>query len=291
MAVGFKIRQQRSLVYGVSKVTLPLILVTLVACQVRTDRDQCEDQTLFGLPSENTGLEEEQCTPRCAGCGDARYQWRQYSTEFIDWLNQPVLVNAPERLTSDPYLDSEAPSSSENDQVCVVSFEDDMQGYRLRTEITDNVENETGSFVTHRGPCGLCSSLEDLAVYIANPDLTGPVRACGARGFTDGREAQYDCLRTIGFSEPCADIWLYNILNTRQKCLAPCLEYLEEPHHLPDGSLNPCIQCDEDESGPVFKLVSGRTRRNSGLASALCRPCESIYPLRHEYTFKEATPR
>jgi len=36
-------------------------------------------------------------------------------------------------------------------------------------------------------------------------------------------------------------------------------------------------------SGPVFKAVAGRTRRNSGLASALCRPCESVYPLEHVY--------
>ena len=54
-------------------------------------------------------------------------------------------------------------------------------------------------------------------------------------------------------------------------------------YHTPDGALNPCIQCDEDESGPVFKAVAGRTRRNSGLASALCRPCESVASVTHQY--------
>ena len=61
------------------------------------------------------------------------------------------------------------------------------------------------------------------------------------------------------------------------------------PHHLADGSLNPCIQCDEDESGPIFKLVSGRTRRNSGLASGLCRPCETVFPLTHSYGFDSSS--
>ena len=58
-----------------------------------------------------------------------------------------------------------------------------------------------------------------------NPDLTGPVRACGAQGFTDGRRYSENVL-DIGFSEPCADIWLYNILNTRRECLASCLGIL-----------------------------------------------------------------
>ena len=70
-------------------------------------------------------------------------------------------------------------------------------------------------------------------------------------------------------------------------CLDVCLAELENPNHQEDGSLNPCIQCDEDESGPVFKAVSGRTRRNSGLPSALCRPCDSIYRVDHDYGFSD----
>jgi len=40
----------------------------------------------------------------------------------------------------------------------------------------------------------------------------------------------------------------------------------------------PCAQ-----SGPVFKAVAGRTRRNSGLPNALCRPCSEVRPLVHAY--------
>lgn len=51
------------------------------------------------------------------------------------------------------------------------------------------------------------------------------------------------------------------------------------PFVKPDGSLNSCLQCDEDESGPVFKYYSGRTRRNSGIESEIPRPSDSIYPM------------
>ena len=58
---------------------------------------------------------------------------------------------------------------------------------------------------------------------------------------------------------------------------------IDNPHHLPDGALNPCIQCDEELSGPTFKAVSGRTRRNSGLPSGLCRPCDTVSRVEHDY--------
>lgn len=64
---------------------------------------------------------------------------------------------------------------------------------------------------------------------------------------------------------------------------AICLANLDQPYNLEDGTLNPCIQCDEDESGPVFKAVAGRTRRNSGLPNAICRPCSEVRPLVHAY--------
>ena len=87
----------------------------------------------------------------------------------------------------------------------------------------------------------------------------------------------------LGFTEPCAQIWYFNTLHTRERCLAPCVAALDEPYHLPDGSLNECILCDEVQSGPVFKAVAGRTRRNSGVASALCRPCREVRPIVHRY--------
>ena len=262
---------------------LTVIAIHLSSCNSET-RCTSESPQLFGNPSENTGLSNEQCSPRCDDC-EGGFEAMPYSAEFSTWLEERVLLDEPSRLPMNPYDENSVDTEPASDVVCVVTLEPGEVTYSLASQPQTVALDPVREFITHRGRCGLCSSLSDLAVYISNPDLTAPVRACGARGFTDGEQAQFDCLLEIGFSEPCADIWLYNILNTRQKCLAVCLEYLEEPHHLQDGSLNPCIQCDEDESGPVFKRVAGRTRRNSGLASGLCRPCESVYRLHHDYGF------
>ena len=259
------------------------------ACQQSERTCHSESAKLFGQPSENTGLSEAQCSPRCDHCGDAEFAPPEYPVGFVDWLLGRTHQNPPERLGTDPYSSAYEPEVSGSGLLCIAIFETDGVQYRLETQPEDSWVPAESQFVTHRNRCGQCSSLQDLAVYIGNPDLTGPVRACGAQGFTDGEEAQRQCLLDIGFSEPCADIWLYNILNTRRECLASCLEYFDLPHHLADGSLNPCIQCDEDESGPIFKLVSGRTRRNSGLASGLCRPCETVFALTHSYGFDSSS--
>ena len=106
------------------------------------------------------------------------------------------------------------------------------------------------------------------------------MRACGLEFFSDV-EGNQQCLEEMGFTSACAEIWTYNTVNTRNECLDVCLTALSEAYHKEDGSLNDCIQCDEDISGPVFKAVAGRTRRNSGLATALCRPCETVWRIEH----------
>jgi hypothetical protein len=85
------------------------------------------------------------------------------------------------------------------------------------------------------------------------------------------------------FTDACAQIWYYNTVNTRTLCLSVCASLLSAPYHLPAGEINACLQCDEDNSGPIFKAIAGRTRRNSGLPSGICRPCESVFPVSHVY--------
>lgn len=137
--------------------------------------------------------------------------------------------------------------------------------------------------LTHFGPCGLCSSLQDLSVYVANVDLTTPVRACGFMAVNESEEASLECIRELGFTDPCAQIWFYNTRKTREACFGECLVGLFESYHRQDGSLNDCLRCDEEMSGPIFKAVAGRTRRNSGLATAICRPCGTVRAVEHAY--------
>lgn len=155
--------------------------------------------------------------------------------------------------------------------------------YRLATYASAAEARDGGAIVTHFGRCGLCSSLRDLAIYMRYPDLTEPVRACGLRGVFGTPEESLACIEALGFSPPCAQIWWFNVLATRARCAEPCFAQLDQPYHLPSGALNACLQCDEAQSGPTFKAIAGRTRRNTGLANALCRPCSEVRPLDHDY--------
>jgi hypothetical protein len=236
---------------------------------------------LFGLPNEKTGLTAEQCAPRCA-CEGADFEATTYTADDIASLRAWTLLEPPSRLSADPY--ASPPADVDDDAVCAVVREPGVErAYRLRDFPSERAARDAGAVPTHYGVCGLCSGLADLAVYLERPDLTDPVRACGLAFPSGPAEEHIACLRELGFTEPCAQIWFYNTVHTRQACLAPCLRTLDDPYHLPDGGLNECILCDEVQSGPVFKAIAGRTRRNSGIASALCRPCSEVRPLVHRY--------
>lgn len=80
--------------------------------------------------------------------------------------------------------------------------------------------------------------------------------------------------------QPCAMAWIYDGYKTRDACLRLCVRsrLLKEPNNGPPPlcELNDCLQCDEDEAGPIFKKFAARTRRRSGLLSKIARPCEQI---------------
>ena len=163
--------------------------------------------------------------------------------------------------------------------VCTVRFEPDRSHYRLATFGSTTEAGEAGYRVTHTGACGACSTLQDLAVYLERPDLTTPVRRCGMQTET------LACLEALGFSRACAQIWDFNVQNTRRECFGVCMRswMSGEPPTKPDSTLSDCLQCDEDRSGPVFKAVAGRTRRNSGIHSSIPRPDEQVSPVVHDY--------
>lgn len=240
-------------------------------------------QVLFGRPNASTGLDDSACRPECA-CGGDSWAPPTYTPQQIDALSQRTLVAPPAPLADDPYTHPQD-FPGHPDQVCGVLPDKSQPGaYRLKTYASADAAKQAGATLTHYGACGLCSPLADLAVYMKNDDLTGPVRACALKAKSDaGAGDAMSCLMALGFDHACAQIWFYNAQNTRAHCLSPCLADLSKPYQAPDGALNDCLQCDEDQSGPVFKAVAGRTRRNSGLPSAICRPCASVRHVVHDY--------
>jgi len=56
------------------------------------------------------------------------------------------------------------------------------RSYLLDTYASEAAARAAGASPTHFGHCGVWSSLENLAVYMKENDLSAPVRDCGATG-------------------------------------------------------------------------------------------------------------
>jgi hypothetical protein len=218
------------------------------------------------------------------GTGD---EYQGVDPGIIAELKNKRITN-PVILPGDPYRDGkkriiEPPADhTMTGAVCAVRYLDDARiSYEIKTMHDRADAVRSGYRVTHAGYCGTCSTLRDLSVYLQRRDLTYAVRSCS---FKITRGPILTCLEKIGFSPQCALTWYYNIRNTGRNCLGVCLgSWLRrEPLNNPDGSLNRCLQCDEDRSGPIFKYWAGRTRRNSGIRSEIDRRSDEVYPLGHD---------
>jgi len=155
--------------------------------------------------------------------------------------------------------------------------------YKLKTFKSEDKAKLEDYYITHKGRCGACSTLQDLTVYMEYEDLTTTVRKCASQVLI--KKKCIKCLMSLGFTEECALIWYYNALNTSKVCFWPCIKswIVGESFNKSDGSLNDCLKCDEENSGPIFKYTAGRTRRNSGIETAIKRGDEELYNVIHDY--------
>jgi hypothetical protein len=207
----------------------------------------------------------------------------EHIEEAVEAFYEKICLN-PTANNGDPYRDDlfdSTPPAAES--VCALQYEPDGIQYILETFESAEAAELAGYVVTHQGQCGTCSTLQDLATYLDHPDLTTPVRECSRWILFPGWTKS--CLRDIGFSDECADTWFYNARNTGRECLWVCLQSWlnKEPFNDEDGELNDCLACDEERSGPVFKAAAGRTRRNSGINSAIDREESEVYSIVHDY--------
>lgn len=256
-------------------ITSVLILGCCLGCDRSDPLPSCEG-SMFGLPIAATGLSDTLCKPSCACKG---FVSKSFTATQIEKLRQWQLSTPFAELQTNPYEDS-LPSSSS--YVCAVVIENLAEKtYHLANFADAQAAQQAGAVVTHYDACGLCSTLADFAVYAENRDIGTPVRQCGIANLAKPFDSLVACIEGLGFTRPCAQIWAYNTRNTQAKCLQPCFNMTT--YHNSDGSLSDCLACDELYSGPVFKAVAGRTRRNTGLASSICRLCEEVQPVEHNY--------
>ena len=164
-----------------------------------------------------------------------------------------------------------------NESVCAFTYGADCRSsYSASTYASAAAAAAAGAVVTHMGACGVCSNAQDLAVYLSLFDMAAPGKKCGEKGLVSTSWG-VSCWRDLGMTEACAKIWVYDAIHDVSECGLTCAKHLNTPYNLPpDCRLNSCLQCDEDRAGPNFKTFAGRTRRRSGLASAIQRPCSSV---------------
>jgi len=187
-------------------------------------------------------------------------------------------------------------------EVCAFQYSEDCSSYGLVTYSCRREAEACGALVTHEGPCGVCSSAQDLGVNL-NPGVDVAAFLCGTvplgilqtQGLDPTNQAYFTtylalattCFKgeldlstvpnavTVSFTEECAKVWAGNTVSTFLACTAPLPPGNAEnvcspvsppiPPQLPDCSLDACIECDETISGPTFQEFSGRTRRRSGI--------------------------
>lgn len=253
---------------------LTFLIVGLSAC--KKDQEPSCDQVLFGIPNGNTGLDASICTPVCA-CKN--FSSKTFSAADLAALRSWVLLDSVPEITVNPYL-----SEPNQNPACLCAVVVDNQAnkeYHLENFNSEAEAEAVGAIPTHFDACGVCSSLSDFAVYAENIDIGADVRACAILNLANPIDSLIKCIEELGFSKPCAQIWAYNAKNTQAKCFDICIQ--DNIYNNPDGSLGACLDCDERLSGPVFKAVAGRTRRNTGIASSICRFCSEVQIVEHNY--------
>uniref|UniRef100_A0A7S1UWS2 Uncharacterized protein n=1 Tax=Grammatophora oceanica TaxID=210454 RepID=A0A7S1UWS2_9STRA len=169
-------------------------------------------------------------------------------------------------------------SELEDEQPCPLSYS--AKTFASREEAT-----AAGYVVTHEGGCATCSTTQDLAIYMTVIDQRQAATQCAfdaLRSFELGKRC---FMENIGFTEACSIVWTYDTLNTNNECGAICAAIVigGQPNNGPEPTctLNECLECNEVQNGPGFKGFAGRTRRNSGILSAIARPCSSIASVEH----------
>ncbi|HSN81518.1 MAG TPA: hypothetical protein VLS88_02980 [Polyangiales bacterium] len=300
--------------------SLAIVLALAWACNPGPDSDPYSPQdyqrfqdldagrhTLFGLPPENGPIEESCCMPTCAYLEDGQTKtWTapRYTLEEIQALRDDWVLAEPWPVFEGNDFRPTPPEDAKETWVCGVLPRPDLQvdgegpmPYDLVSYETRAEAEKAGAMVTHAQKCGACSSLWNLAVYIANPNLTEPVRRCGITGLIDRDLSRLACIASLGFDLPCAQAWDINTRNTQKECLKVCGEpgsrkapgnkaYECDPEgFVPEDIklVNDCLACDEEYSLRLFRAAAGRARRNSGLPSPICRTCEDVERIEHRY--------
>lgn len=203
-----------------------------------------------------------------------------FSDETIRLFQQPSPAWVY-TLTCNPYSNSSCTTEPlqielETDSAVCGFVDWDCSTYSMQTFKSREDADLAEARITHKGSCGLCSTAQDLSIYLRE-DFTTEGKKCASLALLD-EQVGLMCYQEIGLTEECARIWNYDGIFDASACGKTCAGSLTASNNGPPPmcELNDCLACDETEAGPVFSSFAARTRRRSGLVSEIIRDCESI---------------
>lgn len=167
----------------------------------------------------------------------------------------------------------------------------DGRPYELISYSSSDAATADGAVVTHKGPCGVCSSAQDLSVRMKHvTDLASKTLPCAVvykldtQSSSEVRFAElFTCVKNLGFSDPCGELWAHYLATNGNLCASNCSKgYTGVPvlnGDPPNCTLSECLQCSADIFQDDFDMLSGRTMSASGIIDAIARPCSTFYPV------------
>eukprot|EP00521_Asterionellopsis_glacialis_P007684 CAMPEP_0195288104 /NCGR_PEP_ID=MMETSP0707-20130614/4903_1 /TAXON_ID=33640 /ORGANISM="Asterionellopsis glacialis, Strain CCMP134" /LENGTH=372 /DNA_ID=CAMNT_0040347929 /DNA_START=75 /DNA_END=1193 /DNA_ORIENTATION=- len=169
--------------------------------------------------------------------------------------------------------------------------------YEVITYESAAMAEEECAVVTHKGPCGVCSSARDLAVMLDYEDLPTDLSACAAVYFLAGTSNIFDtrftglqeCIEDLGFTTECAFAWAHQGAANVHFCFDECSSFgfsggqgaTNGPP--PACELADCFLCPLDLGfQQLFDKFIGRHFSASGIVQDMARPCNEYYAASHD---------
>lgn len=166
----------------------------------------------------------------------------EFNQDQINTWKSQTAIN-PFTLNCNPFedgtfCDTEPPLDSDllrlgDTAVCAIHYEQaiatdgvtqlcENTSYRLKTYPSRQSAEAAGGYVTHLGHCGVCSTMQDMAVYAEYLHPTSPGNFCRRQSFTS-LENGIACYRSLGMTQDCARIWADTSWNTAKNCFGSCV--------------------------------------------------------------------
>jgi len=169
--------------------------------------------------------------------------------------------------------------------------------YEVITYESTAMAKEECAIITHTGPCGVCSSAQDLAIMLDHGVLPQDLTACAAVYFLAANESNKDkrftelqaCIEGVGFTTECAFLWAHSAAANVHFCTNECFDFGFSGGQGARNGPPPkceyvdCLQCPFNLGfQELFLKLIGRDFDDSGIVQEYAKPCSGYYAVNHD---------